>query len=35
MPTYIIEREIPGASKLTDDELRGITHEVQRRSSPT
>ena len=25
MPTYIIEREIPGASKLTDDDLRGIT----------
>ena len=25
MPTYIIEREIPGASELTDDELRGIT----------
>ena len=25
MPTYIIEREIPGASRLTDDELRGIT----------
>jgi uncharacterized protein DUF4242 len=25
MPTYLIEREIPGASKLTDDELRGIT----------
>jgi hypothetical protein len=25
MPTFIIEREIPGASKLTDDELRGIT----------
>ena len=25
MPTYIIEREIPGASKLTDEELRGIT----------
>ena len=30
MPTYIIEREIPGASQLTDDELRGITHQVQR-----
>ena len=25
MPTYLIEREIPGASRLTDDELRGIT----------
>ena len=25
MPTYMIEREIPGASKLTDEELRGIT----------
>ena len=25
MPTYIIEREIPGASGLTDDDLRGIT----------
>ena len=25
MPTYIIEREIPGASDLTDDDLRGIT----------
>jgi hypothetical protein len=25
MPTYIIEREIPGASELTDDQLRGIT----------
>jgi hypothetical protein len=25
MPTFIIEREIPGASQLTDDELRGIT----------
>ena len=25
MPTYIIEREIPGAGQLTDDELRGIT----------
>jgi len=25
MPTYIIEREIPGASQLTDEELRGIT----------
>ena len=25
MPTYIMEREIPGASKLTDEELRGIT----------
>jgi uncharacterized protein DUF4242 len=25
MPTYLIEREIPGASSLTDDELRGIT----------
>ena len=25
MPTYLIEREIPGASELTDEELRGIT----------
>jgi hypothetical protein len=25
MPTFLIEREIPGASELTDDELRGIT----------
>src|SRR5215210_2623587 len=25
VPTYLIEREIPGASRLTDDELRGIT----------
>jgi hypothetical protein len=25
MPTYIIEREIPGASNLTDGDLRGIT----------
>ena len=25
MPTYIIEREIPGAARLTEDELRGIT----------
>ena len=25
MPTYLIEREIPGASQLTDEELRGIT----------
>jgi hypothetical protein len=25
MPTYLIEREIPGASELTVDELRGIT----------
>jgi hypothetical protein len=25
MPTYIIEREIPGAGELTDDQLRGIT----------
>jgi Protein of unknown function (DUF4242) len=25
MPTYLIEREVPGASKLTHDELRGIT----------
>ena len=24
MPTYLIEREIPGASELSDDELRGI-----------
>jgi hypothetical protein len=25
MNTYVIEREVPGASKLTDEELRGIT----------
>ena len=25
MKTFIIEREIPGAGALTDDELRGIT----------
>ena len=25
MPCYMIEREIPGASKLTEEELRGIT----------
>ena len=25
MNTYLIEREIPGASELTDEELRGIT----------
>ena len=25
MPTYLIEREIPGADKLTDEELAGIT----------
>lgn len=25
MPTYLIEREIPGASQLSDEELRGIT----------
>jgi hypothetical protein len=25
MPTFMIEREIPGASKLTHDELCGIT----------
>lgn len=25
MKTYVIEREIPGASQLTDEELRGIT----------
>lgn len=25
MNTYVIEREIPGASNLTDEELRGIT----------
>ena len=25
MKTYLIEREIPGASQLTDEELRGIT----------
>ena len=25
MKTYVIEREIPGASRLTDEELRGIT----------
>lgn len=25
MPKYVIEREIPGASKLTHDELKGIS----------
>ena len=25
MKTYVIEREIPGAHRLTDEELRGIT----------
>jgi Protein of unknown function (DUF4242) len=25
MPTYMIEREIPGAGQLTHEELRGIT----------
>ena len=25
MKTFLIEREIPGASELTDEELRGIT----------
>ena len=25
MNTYIIEREIPGASELTDEELQGVT----------
>jgi len=25
MPKYIIEREIPGAGKLTDDQLQGIS----------
>jgi Protein of unknown function (DUF4242) len=25
MPTFLIEREIPGASELSHDELRGIT----------
>ncbi len=25
MPTFLIERQIPGAEKLTDEELRGIT----------
>ena len=25
MKTFVIEREIPGASRLTDEELRGIT----------
>ena len=25
MKTFVIEREIPGAAKLTEDELRGIT----------
>jgi hypothetical protein len=25
MPTFLIEREIPGASQLTHEELRGIT----------
>ena len=31
MPTYIVEREIPGASRLTEDDLRGITQHVERR----
>lgn len=26
MPVYMIEREIPGAEKLTDEELMGITN---------
>ncbi len=25
MPKYVIEREIPGAGKLTDDQLQGIS----------
>ena len=25
MPVYVIERTVPGASQLTDEELRGIT----------
>ncbi len=25
MPTFLIEREIPGANRLTEEELRGIT----------
>lgn len=25
MPKYVIEREIPGAGKLTDDQLKGIS----------
>jgi Nickel responsive protein SCO4226-like len=25
MKTFMIEREVPGASELTDEELRGIT----------
>ena len=25
MKTYLIEREIPGASQLTDEDLRGVT----------
>jgi hypothetical protein len=25
MPKYVIERELPGAGKLTSDELRGIS----------
>ena len=25
MKTFLIEREVPGASRLTDEELRGIT----------
>jgi hypothetical protein len=25
MPTYLIERNIPGAAQLTDDDLQGIT----------
>ena len=27
MPTYLIEREIPGASNLSDEDLRGITQQ--------
>ena len=25
MPRYLIERELPGAGKLTDDEIKGIS----------
>jgi hypothetical protein len=25
MPKYLIERELPGAGKLSDDELRGVS----------
>ncbi len=26
MPKFVIEREIPGASKMTDEQLRAATH---------